>query len=259
MPLTYHIEGSLLHGASSGRITDASCREVRTAIAIDPDYRPDTDELWDLSVFDSFEISPNGIRDSIVRWKRHGDLFTGNQCAYVAPSDLVYGMARIFETLASDAGLQIRTFRSPVEAGKWLRQDAYRATPLASSAGEVSPGYQIRVSEHDRYLRFQVSGTRKVEEAENLLRRVAGASAARKLYRVLLVLELGGRFSTFEIHDIVSNYREYGLGPEHKLAVVDKNEESAMDQQFAEDVARTRGLNGASFKNEEDALIWLLA
>ena len=120
-------------------------------------------------------------------------------------------------------------------------------------------GYQIQVAKEDGYLRLDVVGKREPHETENLIRRIAKESVTRNLHRILVVLGLTGRLTTFEIHDIASKYREFGLGLEHKLAVVDKNEESAMDQQFAEDVARTRGLNGASFKNEEDALIWLLA
>lgn len=107
-------------------------------------------------------------------------------------------------------------------------------------------------------MRLDVVGEREPHETENLIRRIAKESVARNLHRILVVLGLTGRLTTFEIHDIASQYREFGLGPEHKLTVVDKNHESREDQKFAEDVARTRGLNAAAFKDEVDALSWLL-
>jgi len=123
--------------------------------------------------------------------------------------------------------------------------------------GAVS--YEVELSIHQEYLRFEVSGERSLEEAERLFRQIARESAARNVCKVLLVFNLRGRISTIDIHDLVSKYREFGLTAKHKIVVVDKNRKTASDQDFAVNVARNRGLNGASFANEAAALDWLFA
>jgi len=87
---------------------------------------------------------------------------------------------------------------------------------------------------------------------------IARESAARHVYKILLVFHVTGRLSTFEIHDVVSKYRECGLGDRHKIAVFDEDRDMVPDQAFAEDVARVRGLDGAVFSTETGALAWLL-
>jgi hypothetical protein len=119
-------------------------------------------------------------------------------------------------------------------------------------------GYDVRVTAHDRYLRIEARGTRSREDSEDFFRRIAEESAARGIYDILLVLKLEGRLSTFEIHDMVAKHRESGFDSRHTIAVVDENPESRPDTRFAEDVGSVRGLRGAAFDNEEDAVQWLL-
>lgn len=119
-------------------------------------------------------------------------------------------------------------------------------------------GYDVRVTARDRYLRIEARGTRSREASEAFFRRIAEESAAHGLYDILLVLKLDGRLSTFEIHDMVANYRESGFDSRHTVAVVDENPESRPDTRFAEDVGNVRGLSGAAFDHEEDAIRWLL-
>ncbi|HEY7698770.1 MAG TPA: hypothetical protein VIE88_10170 [Vicinamibacteria bacterium] len=118
--------------------------------------------------------------------------------------------------------------------------------------------YDVRVTAHDRYLRIEARGTRSREASEAFFRRIAEESKARGLYDILLVLELEGRLSTFDIDDMVTKYREAGFDSRHTIAVVDKNTESRPDTRFAEDVGYVRGLKGAAFDSEEEALRWLL-
>jgi hypothetical protein len=118
--------------------------------------------------------------------------------------------------------------------------------------------YDIRVTAHDRYLRIEATGTRSPEASEAFFRRIAEESAAHGLYDILLVLRLEGRLTTFEIYDMIANYREAGFDSRHTIAVVDHNPESRADTRFAEDVGFVRGLRGAAFDSEEEAVLWLL-
>lgn len=118
--------------------------------------------------------------------------------------------------------------------------------------------YDVHVTAHDRYLRIEATGTRSREASEAFFRRIAEESNVRGLYDILLVLNLEGRLSTFEIHDMVTKHRDVGFDSRHTIAVVDKNTESRPDTRFAEDVGNVRGLKGAAFDSEEDAIRWLL-
>jgi hypothetical protein len=119
--------------------------------------------------------------------------------------------------------------------------------------------YDVRVTTHERYLRIEARGTRSREASEAFFRRIAEESAAHGIYDVLLVLDLKGRLSTFEIHDMVAGHRERGFDSRHTIAVVDKNPESREDTRFAENVGAVRGLMGAAFDDKEEALRWLLS
>ncbi len=118
--------------------------------------------------------------------------------------------------------------------------------------------YDVRVTVHDRYLRVEASGHRSLEASRALFRRIAEESASHRLYDILLVLKLEGRLSTFEIEDMVARNREAGFDSRHTIAAVDENPESRPDTLFAGDVANVRGLNGALFGSEEEAVRWLL-
>ncbi len=119
--------------------------------------------------------------------------------------------------------------------------------------------YDVRVTKHDRYLRIEARGTRSLEASEAFFRRIAEEAAAHGIYDILLVLNLEGRLSTFEIHDMVAGHRERGFDSRHTIAVVDNNPESREDTRFAENVGAVRGLMGAGFDDEEEAVRWLLS
>jgi hypothetical protein len=119
--------------------------------------------------------------------------------------------------------------------------------------------YDVRVTAHDRYLRIEARGTRSLEASEEFFRRIAEEAEAHGIYDVLLVLHLEGRLSTFQIHDMVAGHREKGFDSRHAIAVVDKNPESREDTRFAENVGAVRGLTGAAFDDEEEAVRWLLS
>jgi hypothetical protein len=118
--------------------------------------------------------------------------------------------------------------------------------------------YDVRVTPHDRYLRIEARGTRSPEDSEAFFRRIAEESATHGIFNILLVLDLEGRLSTFQIEDMVTAYRAMGFDERHVIAVVDRNPESRPDTRFAEDVGSVRGLKGAAFDTEEEAVRWLL-
>ena len=85
----------------------------------DPDFRPDFDQLCDLSEIVDFEICGAGIRELAT-----ADFFTSeSKRAFVATRDVVYGSLRMFQMLRGSAPEQIGVFREMEEARFWLGLD----------------------------------------------------------------------------------------------------------------------------------------
>jgi hypothetical protein len=85
----------------------------------DPDFKPDFDQLCDLTQIVDFEISGEGIRE-LAR----ADFFNSeSKRAFVAVSDVVYGSARMFQMIRDSGAEQIEVFREMEEARHWLGLD----------------------------------------------------------------------------------------------------------------------------------------
>jgi hypothetical protein len=48
------------------------------------------------------------------------DLFRGTRWAVIAPGDVMFGFARMYEMLHSGSSFEVRIFRTPGEAHAWL-------------------------------------------------------------------------------------------------------------------------------------------
>ena len=84
---------------------------------VDPDFDPKFGQLVDFSKVDDFKITPIGIQMLVSRdpWD------AGARRAFVAPSDISFGMLRMHEFLMDDKSQQIIVFRSAIEANRSSR------------------------------------------------------------------------------------------------------------------------------------------
>ena len=74
------------------------------------------DQLWDLSGATEVQIEAEAIKELA----RARSFEAGAKRAVVAPSDLAFGMARMFQLLHDEAPEDVRVFRAEADARRWL-------------------------------------------------------------------------------------------------------------------------------------------
>lgn len=84
------------------------------------DYDPTLHHLADLRAVEHFNVSSVGIRQLTRTLPRLDELRIQTKLAIVAEKDDVYGMARMYQTLRSDAPQLIQVFRDMEDAKGWL-------------------------------------------------------------------------------------------------------------------------------------------
>lgn len=122
--------------------------------------------------------------------------------------------------------------------------------------------YDLKIQEHENYLRVEVSGERtpgsEVEDATSVWSHVAEVCREKNKDRILGIYNVTGRLSARAAHAIAYDPARFGYSKQFKLALVDFNEESRQDILFGEDVAVSGGYQVQVFENEEEARAWLL-
>jgi hypothetical protein len=84
-----------------------------------PDFVSGMDELTDLTRVEHVEIDATTLR----RLASTTPFREGSRVAIVAPTDLLFGIARLFEMSGESSGWDARVFRSMDEARTWLGLD----------------------------------------------------------------------------------------------------------------------------------------
>ena len=118
MPASYSIdrEQQAIFSRASGTLTDEELRDHQRRVLADPDFDPRLRQLWDLRQVSAAEVSTATLRDLAAATSYAPD----TKRAVVAPRDVIYGLARMFQTLHEHAGEDFRVFRSVEEARDWL-------------------------------------------------------------------------------------------------------------------------------------------
>ena len=118
MPASYtiDIERKAIFSTATGTLTDADLRDHQRHVLRDPDFDPGLRQLWDLREVSATEVSTETLRDLAASTSYAPE----TKRAVVAPRDVIYGLARMFQTLHEHAGEDFRVFRSADEAREWL-------------------------------------------------------------------------------------------------------------------------------------------
>ena len=109
-------------------ITVHTCRgnitaqDLISAIQALYDSVPTPHHLWDLTEADFSHVSGQDVREIAEFPTRYVPARVGGKTAIVSPSDAMFGLGRMYESLAGIAGqkVTIRVFRSLGEANAWL-------------------------------------------------------------------------------------------------------------------------------------------
>lgn len=118
MPADYRIDAQrrLISSAGRGAVTDDDLRGHQARLRSDPAFDPSYDQLWDFSQVTRIEVTSEALRE--LAGSR--SFKAGARRAMVTPSDVGFGLARMFQILHDEAPEELRVFRDLGEARSWL-------------------------------------------------------------------------------------------------------------------------------------------
>jgi hypothetical protein len=101
----------------SGPLEDAGLLSLAADLRSDPEVKPDFALLIDLREASGLAVTAAGVRALVAQPLI---LSPASRRAVVVPSDLGFGMARMYEMLREDGGGATRAFRDFAEARRWV-------------------------------------------------------------------------------------------------------------------------------------------
>jgi hypothetical protein len=122
---TYDEENKVMYTRFFGAVTAEDLKVQAENVCSDPRIGPGVRELVDLSGIEEVAGPANALEQNIRIDRQHSEKLAGLRTAIVAPTDLLYGFARVYQSLAEvqDAPATIEVFRTEKEAREWLGLD----------------------------------------------------------------------------------------------------------------------------------------
>lgn len=105
----------------TGELKDSDLLRLAIDVESDPEIEPDFSLLVDLRGADGRNVTSNGVRELA---KRPFALSPTSRRGIVTPTELTFGMARVYEALRNAEGGAIRVFRDYEEAVRWVATGA---------------------------------------------------------------------------------------------------------------------------------------
>ncbi len=131
MPIEFRILGDARRILTRcfGHLEGVHLLEYYRSLTADPLYDPTFDELFDLSDVDEVDVTSNDLRKLSHATRVGGRQGRGVRVAIVAPEDLEFGLSRMYEAFQAESANEMRVFRDPDEATKWIDAPAGRTDP----------------------------------------------------------------------------------------------------------------------------------
>jgi hypothetical protein len=121
--ITYHFEGDFLFTTIEGPTGYEDVKTYLDALMKEPAFRPGMPGLIDCrNVKSLFSISD--LRKTAADAKARPQMQVPGRAAVLASSNLIYGLLRMYEVFNEGNPAEIRVFREPAEALKWLKGEA---------------------------------------------------------------------------------------------------------------------------------------
>ena len=116
----------------------------------------------------------------------------------------------------------------------------------------------VEFEERDKYLYALISGTEEtIDDSYDCWVEIARRSQASGYTKVLIEEDLPTQISVVDLHALAELIPKMGFEG-LKLAFVDRHADQFAANQYAEQVATNRGMNGRVFLTVEEAESWLL-
>ncbi|MBD3347492.1 MAG: hypothetical protein GF401_20745 [Chitinivibrionales bacterium] len=124
MPSHYTWDPSqrILRASFFGVVNNEDLRKLALDVARDPVIVPPIYELIDLRSVEEVSADSEGMRFVANVELTYREKFQGQRISIIAPTNLLYGMARMYEMIssASDTPSEISVFKTAEEAEAWL-------------------------------------------------------------------------------------------------------------------------------------------
>lgn len=118
MPASYRIDPAWgrIFSTLQGVVTDQELVLLQRNLLADTEFKPTYSQLADCTGITRFDVSSQTIRSLALP-----NMFAkGIRLAIVAKSEIVFGMARMFQLLRDGIAEEIRVFRDLAQASHWL-------------------------------------------------------------------------------------------------------------------------------------------
>lgn len=121
MPAEYKIDKALgiVFSLAYGTINDDEAYSHQDKLRKDHDFDPSFSQLADFTKVTLVDLSADAIHHLAER----NPFGLGSKRAFVAPMNLMYGLARMFQMLTDDHPDELTVFRDMQEARKYLSLD----------------------------------------------------------------------------------------------------------------------------------------
>jgi hypothetical protein len=124
MPIRIRVDPAarVRHSVLEGTIGDDELVDAYAAVLGDPDFDPTLNDLVDACTVRRIDVTPAGLRRLADLVRQIDRLALPTKIAIVAPDDVAYDTARMYETLRAGqhAPAEHRVFRGMADARRWL-------------------------------------------------------------------------------------------------------------------------------------------
>lgn len=110
----------------SDTVDDSELLGAYRSLLSSPDYDPRLNDLVDMRPVTRFDVSGDALQELVRAFSPLDAARVHTRRAIVAGSDVVFGMARMYELLRSDTPEDIRVFRDMDLAREWLGEPGRR-------------------------------------------------------------------------------------------------------------------------------------
>lgn len=124
MPLTVYVEPAkdLVNIEATGTVTLDEVLQLIENLSVAGDDIKGRNGIVDASRAAGTTLTFDSVRRVSDQVTRVESIFRGSRWAIVATSDVMFGIARIYETLRMGKSFDVRTFRSRNDAESWIKE-----------------------------------------------------------------------------------------------------------------------------------------
>lgn len=130
--LRYDKNSDILYASLTGIVTMADFKNSILELSENTEFPPNVDSLVDVSQMEFNDVDTSFLKEVIAMEKQNPGR-QGARVAYVADSNLNYGMLRMYEGLADNIAKTSKVFRTVSEGEAWIMESKSNKNPPQSN------------------------------------------------------------------------------------------------------------------------------